>query len=178
MPPRLVLALALLYAAPLGAQHEHGGGGTDSTRSPYADLADREIKALAVEDMAGLRAGEGMGLALAAELNGYPGPRHVLELAHDLGISPEVVRQLEAVRDSMRASAVALGERLIAAERRLDRALATHAIDDGTLRDMTSEIAGLTGELRYVHLRAHLAVTQLLTAEQVERYQRLRGYRR
>ena len=29
----------------------------------------------------------GMGLALAAELNGYPGPAHVIELAKSLGLS-------------------------------------------------------------------------------------------
>ena len=37
-----------------------------------------------------------MGLALAAELNGYPGPRHVLDLADQLGLTPE--QQVEAQR--------------------------------------------------------------------------------
>ena len=39
--------------------------------------------------VADLKAGRGMGLALAAELNGYPGPSHVLELADKLKLSAE-----------------------------------------------------------------------------------------
>lgn len=56
---------------------------------PYAGLETRQIKALSGEPVAELRAGEGMGLALAAELNGYPGPRHVLDLANQLGLTDE-----------------------------------------------------------------------------------------
>ena len=47
----------------------------------------REVKALSAEQMTALAAGRGMGSALAAELNGYPGPLHVLELADPLGLS-------------------------------------------------------------------------------------------
>ena len=49
--------------------------------SPYAGQQTRAIKALSPEDLAGLLNGEGRGMAKAAELNGYPGPVHVLELA-------------------------------------------------------------------------------------------------
>jgi hypothetical protein len=49
------------------------------------DASDRPIKALSAEQIADLKAGQGLSLALAAELNGYPGPRHVLELGKQLG---------------------------------------------------------------------------------------------
>ena len=51
-----------------------------SGHSHYASMQSRDIKALSASDIEGLRAGRGMSLALAAELNGYPGPLHVLEL--------------------------------------------------------------------------------------------------
>jgi hypothetical protein len=51
------------------------------SQQPYAGLEGRSIKALSEQQVADLRAGRGMVLALAAELNGYPGPMHVLELA-------------------------------------------------------------------------------------------------
>ena len=38
------------------------------------------------------------------------------------------------------------------------------------------EIATLRGELRLAHLRAHLAMKTILTPEQIEAYDRLRGY--
>jgi hypothetical protein len=53
-------------------------------QSPYSGMQTRSIKALSEQQVADLTAGRGMGLALAAELNGYPGPFHVLELADKL----------------------------------------------------------------------------------------------
>lgn len=55
--------------------------------TPYAGMQSRPIKALSDQQLSDLRAGRGMGLALAAELNGYPRPSHVLELANQLGLS-------------------------------------------------------------------------------------------
>jgi hypothetical protein len=58
-------------------------------QSPYAGMQTRPVKALSEQQVSDLRAGRGMGLALAAELNGYPGPMHVLELADRLDLSAD-----------------------------------------------------------------------------------------
>ena len=58
-------------------------------QTPYAGMQARSIKALSDQQIADLGAGRGMGLALAAELNGYPGPSHVLELADKLDLSAD-----------------------------------------------------------------------------------------
>ena len=49
--------------------------------SPYAGQQARQVKALSKAEIEGLLAGRGLGYAKAAELNHYPGPRHVLDLA-------------------------------------------------------------------------------------------------
>jgi hypothetical protein len=41
-----------------------------------------------------------MGLALAAELNGYPGPIHVLQLSDKLGLTPEQKARVQSLFDS------------------------------------------------------------------------------
>jgi Spy/CpxP family protein refolding chaperone len=168
-----VIGLAIVMCAHgagrLFAQHQHEA-------SPYAGLESREIKALSAEQTAQYLAGDGMGLALAAELNHYPGPRHALDLATALELSSEQVAELTRIRDGMQADARRLGEWIIGRERALDRAFAAGRIDEATLRARVEEIARLGGELRYVHLRAHIAVRRLLTAEQVKRYDAMRGY--
>ena len=58
----------------------------ENSAMPYAGQQTRSIKALSDEDIASLQKGERMGLAKAAELNGYPGPVHVLALAGKLGL--------------------------------------------------------------------------------------------
>src|SRR5918996_42849 len=94
------------------------------THQPYAGMQARPVKALSDQQIADLRAGRGMGLALAAELNGYPGPLHVLEHADALGLTAEQRARTQSLFDAMKAEAVPLGERLIAEERDLDQAFA------------------------------------------------------
>lgn len=163
------LAIFVLVSLPvsLEAQHEH---------APYAGEQVREIKALTPEAVEGLRAGEGMGYALAAELNGYPGPRHVLDLGEELGLSAKQRRKVEEVRSRMREAAVELGERLVAAERALDRAFASGEVPAEEVERLTGESAAIEGRLRAAHLDAHLETRALLTEEQVDDYSRLRGY--
>src|SRR5260370_39538434 len=89
--------------------------------APYAGYQQRPIKALSEQQIADLRAGRGMGLALAAELNGYPGPLHVLELADRLSLSDAQRATVQALLAALKAEAVPLGETLIAREADLDR---------------------------------------------------------
>lgn len=178
-PAAAALVLAAILAAPAAAQHE-GHGSPDA--SPYADLQDRAIKALSEEETRTLLAGEGMGFALAAELNGLPGPRHVLELADALALSEAQRESVTQVFEAMNAEAVVLGRRIVDGEAELDRAfqegggVGGGAAAAGGLKDRIVELGRLRGELRAVHLLAHLETVALLTAEQVRAYGHLRGY--
>ena len=146
------------------------------THQPYAGLQARPVKALSDQQIADLKAGRGMGLALAAELNGYPGPLHVLELATPLGLSDDQRAKVTALFDAMKREAAALGERLIAAETALDRQFADKTVTPSGLGEATRDIAAVQGELRLAHLKYHLATLELLTPEQAARYSILRGY--
>ncbi len=149
------------------AQHQH---------SPYAHEQSAEVPSLTPEELQQLRDGEGMGLAKPAELNHFPGPKHVLELAGELGLSIEQIVRTEAIFADMQAQARELGGRIIEAERHLNMRFSNAHIDEAALREATGAIAALYGQLRFTHLRAHLSVTELLTAEQIAAYDRLRGY--
>ena len=123
-----------------------------------------------------LRAGRGMGLALPAELNGYPGPTHVLELAGPLGLTPEQRARTEALVVAMKAEAIPLGERLIADEAALDRLFAEKQVTAGTLSAASASVGAAQAALRAAHLRYHLDMIAVLTPEQVAHYTMLRGY--
>jgi hypothetical protein len=145
--------------------------------SPYAGMQARPVKALTEQQIADLRAGRGMGLALPAELNGYPGPLHVLELADGLSLSSDQRLSVRKLFEAMKAEAVAVGERLIDAETALDLAFRDRSITPDRLVELTAHVGRLQGELRAVHLRYHLTTAELLSAEQSKRYAELRGYR-
>src|SRR3954463_8726106 len=111
----LALVVSLLMSAAVAA---------DNSAAPYAGQQARAIKALSDEEIAALRKGEGMGMAKAAELNGYPGPLHVLALMRDLRLTETQISQVTAIRDRMSAAALPLGAELIERERALDRLFA------------------------------------------------------
>src|SRR6201746_1050396 len=87
-----------------------------NAQTPYAGMQTRSIKALSEQQVADLGAGRGMGLALVAELNGYPGPSHVLELADKLELSADQRASIQRLFDSMKAEAVPIGRKLIEQE--------------------------------------------------------------
>lgn len=150
--------------------------GAGAQTSPYAGEQARAVKALDARELNALREGQGLGFAKAAELNGYPGPLHVLELATALALSDTQRAATEALMQAHKGRARALGTAVIDAETALDRLFAEGAATPPRVVAATQRIAALQAELRAEHLNSHLAQTALLTAAQAERYAVLRGY--
>ena len=181
-----VLAASPLAAQPVGPQHQHGAASpprptptaaaSAELPRPYADLARRRVKALSEEQAADLLAGRGISLALAAELNGYPGPMHILEHAAALGLTPEQRAQAEELRRAMEGEAQAIGARIVASEEELDSLFKPGEADAGRLAALTAALGALGGRLREAHLAAHIGMREALSPEQRAAYARLRGY--
>jgi Spy/CpxP family protein refolding chaperone len=146
-------------------------------QQPYAGLQNRSIKSLSDQQIADLNAGRGIGLALAAELNGYPGPSHAIELANQLNLSPEQITKLKALFETMKAEAIALGVSTISQERKLNDEFANRTITLTKLVEATQEIGATQAALRVTHLKYHLSTVDILSPEQVARYNELRGYK-
>jgi Spy/CpxP family protein refolding chaperone len=144
--------------------------------SPYKGEEVREIKALSAEDVAAYLTGQGMGFAKAAELNGFAGPKHVLELASELDLTAEQRMRTQALFASMQTKAVALGRQLVDEERKLDRLFASTSISRDSLQESVARIGELQADVRAAHLEAHLDQARILTPEQRAHYLRLRGY--
>ncbi|MDH5547563.1 MAG: hypothetical protein OEZ43_18430 [Gammaproteobacteria bacterium] len=147
----------------------------DST-SPYVGQEQREIKALSPQEVEGYLTGKGLGYAKAAELNHYPGPKHVLEIAQDLALTEMQITQTQAIFDEMQTKAVDLGKQLVDKEKSLDQLFANGAIDAKQLNTLVSAIGELQAKIRYVHLQAHLKQKTVLNQHQIHRYDQIRGY--
>jgi hypothetical protein len=171
---RLSLAVLATLAGMSAAVAQQTGHHAPAT--PYAGLEKRAVKALSDEQIGDLRAGRGMGLALPAELNGYPGPVHVLELGDRMGLTTEQRAKVQDLHAAMKAETIPLGERLIAQETDLDRLFAEKRITPASLQEATKAIGATQGALRAAHLRYHLSTLEILSPHQVHRYGDLRGY--
>ena len=137
--------------------------------SPYAGEERREIKSLSPQEIGDYLAGKGMGLAKAAELNGYPGPAHVL--------LPR--RSSSAERKPAR--------RIYSSACRKTPLVGPPLIDGGNgqavcLRTVTPETlnASLSASARFKRSSAISGgaptQTQILTPAQTAKYVELRGY--
>src|SRR5690349_2047197 len=136
-----------------------------NAETPYAGMQTRSIKALSEQQIADLNAGRGMGLALAAELNGYPGPSHAIELADKLALSPAQVAKLQELFAAMKAETIPIGATLISQERGLDDDFAARTVTPASLQAATQNIGATQGALRAAHLKYHLATVAVLTPE-------------
>jgi Spy/CpxP family protein refolding chaperone len=167
MKTTLLVTAAILVSAGIASAGQH---------MSYAGEEQREIKTLSAEEVKGYLAGKGAGLAKAAELNHYPGPAHAMEHADALRMTQSQRERTEKAFSEMRDQARRLGESIVGRERELDRLFANSTIDEATLRSILEDIGRLQADLRRVHLQAHLEQKDILTPEQVARYDELRGY--
>lgn len=167
----LLLAILVFGGSCSVNQNEHA-----HSSSPYIGEQKRDVKALSETDIKNYLEGNGMGFAKAAELNGVPGPKHILENEAKLDLSPE---QREAIRNSfekMKEQAINLGRQIVENEKHLEGVFRQTEITEGAVEAQTRKIAELQGNLRNVHLQAHLEMKKILSPPQVEKYNRLRGY--
>jgi hypothetical protein len=166
----LTIAIFLFVAVPTLAQ--------DQLTSPYRQQAERGLRGLDEKEIAELKAGAGMRLARAAELNSYPGPRHVLDAieAGQLTASSDQRERVQQVFNGMNSHAVRIGTQILEEEQRLETGFRTATMTESELHARVTRIAALQGELRAIHLAAHLTTRGILSESQIARYNELRGY--
>ena len=171
------LALVIAFATPAFAQHSHKQTHQPQhNHAPYSSFQNREIKALSQQQIDDLKSGKGMSLALPAELNGYPGPAHSLELADPLKLTQQQKQRMEELFSAMSNEAKKLGLEVIEAERNLDALFKNKTVNPQNLRDATLKAGEAQARLRESHLRYHLLTIEVLSTEQIASYNRLRGY--
>ncbi|MEK1925201.1 MAG: hypothetical protein AAAB11_07105 [Rhizobium giardinii] len=168
----LLFALTLLVPATAVAEEVHHGHA-----SPYRGEEARPIKSLSEADVAELRRGGGWGLAKTAELNGMPGPSHVLKMGKELSLATEQEERVRKVFDDMRREAAAEGMRYVSLEEGLEERFRHRHVTATELLTLLATIEESRARLRFVHLSAHLMLLDILTQPQIETYNRLRGYK-
>ncbi|HIK14356.1 MAG TPA: Spy/CpxP family protein refolding chaperone [Leptolyngbyaceae cyanobacterium M33_DOE_097] len=145
-------------------------------QSPYVSELDSPVRGLTAQAVDDLLNGRGAGYAMTAELNSYPGPRHVLDLRQELALSPEQIQRIEAIFQQMNEEAERVGQAIVEREEEFSNAFASGTITEAEIEAQTQELALLYGAYRAIHLQPHFKIKHLLSPEQVARYDQLRGY--
>jgi hypothetical protein len=177
--PVLIAALHAWFAAQTSDHGQHAAAPSpalEPTPAAYAAQLSSPVRGLSAQEVDDLRNGRGAGYARMAELNSYPGPRHVLDLKDQLQLSPHQVEQIQAAYEHMDVEARQVGQEIVTRESDLSAVFARGAITEQELRERTANLGQLYARLRAIHLQAHVQITPLLSAEQIAQYNALRGY--
>lgn len=146
------------------------------TPSAYVSLLDSEIRGLDQDTIDGYLTGKGLGQALPAELNGYPGPRHTIDMAEELELTEEQLVEVQALFDDMQSAVIPLGEQYLEAVTELELAFREGTITEEYLQNQLEKITSIEAQMRYVHLSTHLATIDILSQDQIMEYNMMRGY--
>ena len=172
----VAIAISLVSVTTVFAQQHQHGEQHNNFRSPYVEQLDSPVRGLSSLEVDNLLNGRGSGYARMAELNGYPGLRHVLDLSSQLNLSSQQETEIQAAFEQMQSQAKSLGKTIVSKEQELGESFASGKITNIELEKQTRELAKLYGELRKTHLQAHLQINPILSTEQIKKYNQLRGY--
>ncbi|MDT8437045.1 MAG: periplasmic heavy metal sensor [Gemmatimonadota bacterium] len=190
VPSVLPLALLALLAAPAGAQETEKQKGEQAAAEKEVVVekqaaAEKEPAAPMMAGMAAmhggrgmlggispaekkaLKEGKGLGAGRLAMMNGYPGPKHVLEMGDQFELTAAQRESLGTLFAEAKARFVGLGEELVREEETLEALFAEGEPDEEAVETRAVEIAVLQGKLRAAHLNTHLRTRAVLTPEQV-----------
>ena len=166
------VAVQVATAPPMLWAQTHAG----PTPGPYAEQQSSSVRGLTEPEIAALGTGQGIGLARPGEINGYPGPMHVLELADDLELGDDQRATMQSLVEQMKSEAIPLGEQFLERYAALEGAFRDGSITAESLTEHTTELGRIEGQLRATHLKYHLVSRTLLTDDQLAAYAHLRGY--
>ena len=147
------------------AQH-HGQRDTDNEDAAPADCLEQERQAL--------QEGRGFGRAAVADDNGFPGPRHILAWKKQLDLKPAQEKRVETLAERTRSKAIAKGQELQAREQELSRLLSTSKPNPQAVQKLLGQIGAAEADLRWIHIGAHIEARDILTPQQLARYNELR----
>ena len=139
-------------------------------------MLDSEIRRLDQDTIEGYLTRKGLGQALPAELNGYPSPRHTIDMDEELELTEKQLAQVQALFDDMQSTVIPLGEKYLEYVAELELIFREGTITDEYLQSHLEKITGIEAQMRYVHLSTHLATIDILSHDQIMQYNMMRGY--
>lgn len=130
---------------------------------------------MTVEERKGYISGEGAGEGRPAETFGYPSPKRVLELEKELNLTTEQKSRISEIYMRMKRDGSFYGKRIVAEELALDNFFRTGQLDWAALANRVEKVGNLKWKFRTTHFAAHFKTRQVLTPEQVIKFQELRA---
>lgn len=99
------------------------------------------------------------------------------QVVKNLGLSAEQVTQLKEADFAAREKALPLKAELDSLRLKMDQAFAAEPVDEKTVLDLTEKISAVKGKMAVQRTEAKLAMKKILTPDQLDQMQSMRGMR-
>ncbi len=150
----------------VGQAHAQSSADSATNHSTLKTLSDKQYDAL-------IKGEDIYGMSLAAELNHYPNPEKVMKYKKQLDLSPIQVNQFTVINKELHRKKLEMGLIIIHNERTLDSIFKYHRLDNGSLIFFANRYGLYQGELRNVILQSCFKARELLTSQQIKKYEAL-----
>jgi Spy/CpxP family protein refolding chaperone len=155
----------------MGGKHQmHGqaeGGGQGMGGGMLGGVSEQEKEALLK--------GAGLGAGMIAMMNGYPGPKHVLEMGDELELTAAQRESIGKTYGNVKAESVKLGTELVEKDEALTALFTAGSATTGEVGKLSRDIGELQGRVRAAHLNAHVETFDALTPAQREKLSSMQG---
>lgn len=159
--------LGCLLIGILGSTFAFGQTRTDTSgRSPVRTLSMQQYNAY-------LKGEADDDMAMVAEQNRYPMPDKVLKLGNELKLTPVQIQKITDINTQMHRRRLQVGQSIVSNEKTLDSLFKYKKVNDGNLVFYTNRFGLYQGELKNAMLQACWATQQLLSPQQITKYQSL-----
>ena len=181
--PAAMLAAISLVVSPAAAQ-EHGDSGDGmggkhqmhgQAEGGMQGMGGGMLGGVSKQEKEALLKGAGLGAGMIAMTNGYPGPKHVLEMGDELELTAAQRESLGKIYGNVKARSVELGTELVEKDEELTALFASGSVSTGEVEKLSREIGELQGRVRAEHLNAHVETFDALTPAQRETLSSMQG---
>lgn len=182
IPAAMLVAFSLVASPAAAQEHGESGGGMGGGHQMHGQagggmqgMGGGMLGGVSQQEKEALLKGAGLGAGMIAMMNGYPGPKHVLEMGDELGLTAEQRESIGKTYGKVKAESVELGTELVEKDEKLTALFASGSVTAGEVEKLSREIGELQGRVRATHLNAHVETFDALTPAQREQLSSMQG---
>ena len=182
VPAALLVAISLVSSPAVAQEHGESDGDMGGKHQMHGQaqggmqgMDGGMLGGVSAQEKEALLKGAGLGAGMIAMMNGYPGPKHVLEMGDELGLTAEQRESIGKTYGKVKAESVEFGTELVEKDEKLTALFASGSVSTGEVEKLSREIGELQGRVRAAHLNAHVETYDALTPAQREQLSSMQG---
>ena len=182
IPAAMLVAISLVSSPAVAQEHGESDGDMGGKHQMHGQaeggmqgMGGGMLGGVSAQEKEALLKGAGLGAGMIAMMNGYPGPKHVLEMGDELELTAAQRESIGTIYGKVKAESVKYGTELVEKDEELAALFASGSVSTDKVEKLSRDIGELQGRVRAEHLNAHVETFDALTPAQREMLAEMQG---